>query len=188
MSPYPSDTNSHLIIDGLNAEEATWQSVLLNSRTAQRRSTSELPSKQDRSARPLARARKPAHRVTSQAGCQTNLKFELVDAESIPIEAGSVDVAIVNGIFNLNPARSTIFAELASVIRPEGLLFAAELVLEGPLPCGVHISRHAASICLEYSCVRTPKRGRLTTGPPRTAGSAPESGIRPRERCGRSVL
>ena len=36
----------------------------------------------------------------------------------------------------------------------------------------MHISRHAASICLEYSCVRPPKRGRLTTGPPRTAGSA----------------
>ena len=65
--------------------------------------------------------------------------------------------------------------------------FIAKLVVS-PAGCGVHISRHAASICLEYSSVRPPNRGRLTMRPPRPDGSAPAGGIRSRERCGRSVL
>lgn len=69
-----------------------------------------------------------------------NVDFRLGDAESIPVEAGSVDVALVNGIFNLNPAREDIFRELARVSRPGGLVFAAELVLKGPLPSEVKLS------------------------------------------------
>ena len=41
---------------------------------------------------------------------------------------------LVNGIFNLNPARDAIFRELASVMRPDGAVFVAELILSGPLP------------------------------------------------------
>ncbi len=41
----------------------------------------------------------------------------------------SIDVAVVNGIFNLNPARDAIFAELARVVRSGGAVYAAELVL-----------------------------------------------------------
>jgi ubiquinone/menaquinone biosynthesis C-methylase UbiE len=33
------------------------------------------------------------------------------DAERLPLETGSIDVALVNGIFNLNPARTEIFRE-----------------------------------------------------------------------------
>jgi hypothetical protein len=36
----------------------------------------------------------------------------------------------VNGIFNLNPARSEIFRELARVVRPDGSVYSAELVLQ----------------------------------------------------------
>jgi arsenite methyltransferase len=63
-----------------------------------------------------------------------NVRFELGDAEAIPAETGSVDVALVNGIFNLNQDREEIFSELARVTRPEGHLYAAELVLKGPRP------------------------------------------------------
>jgi len=55
-------------------------------------------------------------------------------ADRLPLAAASVDVALVNGIFNLNPARSWIFAELARVVRPGGRVHAAELVLGGTLP------------------------------------------------------
>ena len=51
------------------------------------------------------------------------------DAERIPLESGSIDVALVNGIFNLNPARTQIFQELARVVRPGGSVYAAELIL-----------------------------------------------------------
>ena len=77
-----------------------------------------------------------ARKTAGSLGC-TNVQFALGDAESIPAETASIDVAMVNGIFNLNPERSAIFAELARVIRPGGLLFVAELVLRGPLPEGV---------------------------------------------------
>ncbi len=43
------------------------------------------------------------------------------------------DVALVNGIFNLNPDRAGLFQELARVIRPGGVLYGAEIVLREPM-------------------------------------------------------
>jgi arsenite methyltransferase len=70
----------------------------------------------------------------------TNVQFRRGDAEAIPTATDSVDVALVNGIFNLNPAREKIFSELARVVRAGGLVFAAELVLRAPLPAHVRSS------------------------------------------------
>jgi arsenite methyltransferase len=70
----------------------------------------------------------------------TNVDFLEGDAEAIPLEAASVDVTLVNGIFNLNSARQDIFKELARVSRPGGVVFAAELVLKEPLPAEVKLS------------------------------------------------
>ncbi|MCL6507490.1 MAG: methyltransferase domain-containing protein [Bryobacteraceae bacterium] len=55
-------------------------------------------------------------------------------AEQLPLPDHSVDVALVNGIFNLNPGRRDIFRELARVVRPGGVVYAAELILAQPLP------------------------------------------------------
>jgi SAM-dependent methyltransferase len=63
-----------------------------------------------------------------------NLKFICADVERLPLTARSVDVVLVNGIFNLNPNRTAVFAEIGRVIRPGGWVYAAELVLTGPLP------------------------------------------------------
>lgn len=41
-----------------------------------------------------------------------NVELRESDAERLPIADGEIDVAIVNGIFNLNPARDAIFREL----------------------------------------------------------------------------
>ena len=54
-------------------------------------------------------------------------------AERLPLADGSVDAVLVNGIFNLNPARAAIFAELGRVVRPGGRVHAAELILREPL-------------------------------------------------------
>jgi ubiquinone/menaquinone biosynthesis C-methylase UbiE len=74
-----------------------------------------------------------ARRAVAESGV-VNVELRESDAERLPIGDGEVDVAIVNGIFNLNPARETIFRELARVIKPAGTLFAAELILLQPLP------------------------------------------------------
>ena len=74
-----------------------------------------------------------ARRAAAEAGV-TNVEFRRADAEALPLPDRSVDVAIVNGIFNLNPARGAIFGELARVLRPDGEVFVAELILIEPLP------------------------------------------------------
>ena len=83
----------------------------------------------------LARARAAA----DEAGLR-NLEFILADAEQLPLPDGSFDVALVNGIFNLNPARDAIFRELGRVMSTHGAVFAAELILVGPLPEGAQCS------------------------------------------------
>ena len=74
-----------------------------------------------------------ANRALAEIGTD-NVKLRLADAERLPIRVGSIDIALVNGIFNLNPARQTIFSELARVVRQGGLVYAAELILREPLP------------------------------------------------------
>lgn len=83
----------------------------------------------------LARARNAAAEARL-----TNLEFVLADAEQLPLPDDSIDVALINGIFNLNPARDTIFAELGRVVRANGAVYAAELILVGPLPEGAACS------------------------------------------------
>jgi arsenite methyltransferase len=77
----------------------------------------------------LTRARASARQVGL-----TNVEFREGSAESIPSPDGCFDIALVNGIFNLNPARDSIFRELFRVLQPGGTVFASELILSGPLP------------------------------------------------------
>jgi arsenite methyltransferase len=83
----------------------------------------------DFSAAMLHRARQAAREYEAR-----NLEFRQADAERLPLENSEIDVAIVNGIFNLNPARDSLFRELARVVAPGGSVFAAELILKEPLP------------------------------------------------------
>lgn len=80
----------------------------------------------------LARARTASAEVGA-----TNVAFLEGTAENIPCSAASFDVAIVNGIFNLNPAREAIFRELARVLKAAGSAFVAELILKEPLPAEI---------------------------------------------------
>lgn len=80
----------------------------------------------------LTRARQAA----AESGI-ANIEFRKADAEDLPIAESKIDVALVNGIFNLNPEREAIFRELARVLRPDGVVYAAELILREPLPAEV---------------------------------------------------
>jgi ubiquinone/menaquinone biosynthesis C-methylase UbiE len=74
-----------------------------------------------------------ARQAVAESGV-INVELRESDAERLPISDGEIDGAIVNGIFNLNPARDAIFRELAGVVKPAGALFAAELILSQRLP------------------------------------------------------
>lgn len=63
-----------------------------------------------------------------------NALFCRADAEHLPLPDDSIDVALVNGIFNLNPARDMIFRELSRIVRDSGEVYAAELIISRPLP------------------------------------------------------
>jgi SAM-dependent methyltransferase len=78
-----------------------------------------------------------------QAALETridNVVFRQADAEQLSLDDASIDVALVNGIFNLNPARDCIFRELARVMRPGGTVYSAEIILREPLPPEVQAS------------------------------------------------
>ena len=78
-----------------------------------------------------------------QAGSQLgrgNVLFFRGDAENLPLEDESIDAALVNGIFNLNPARAAIFPELARVVRSGGAVYVAEIIVRQPLPPEVRSS------------------------------------------------
>jgi arsenite methyltransferase len=77
----------------------------------------------------LARARQSA-----QEAAVGNVVFCHADAECLPLRDESIGIALVNGIFNLNPARQSIFRELGRVVQRGGVVYAAELVLQEPLP------------------------------------------------------
>jgi SAM-dependent methyltransferase len=77
----------------------------------------------------LERARAAA--AEARAG---NVHFVLGSAALLPLPGAWADAALVNGIFNLNPNRAAIFAELARVVRPGGVVCGAELILTAPLP------------------------------------------------------
>ncbi len=76
----------------------------------------------------LSRARHSA----VEAG-MSNVIFCQADAESLPLRDESIGIVLVNGIFNLNPARQSIFRELGRVVQRGGVVYAAELILKEPL-------------------------------------------------------
>jgi ubiquinone/menaquinone biosynthesis C-methylase UbiE len=86
----------------------------------------------DFSAAMLARAWQSA-----EVSGRGNICLAHAAAEMLPLADATVDVALVNGIFNLNPQRTQIFAELGRVVRQGGAVYAAELILREPAPAAV---------------------------------------------------
>jgi len=86
----------------------------------------------DFSAAMLVRANGAVH-----ASGARNIILARAAAERLPLSDGSIDVALVNGMFNLNAARTEIFGELARVVVPGGVAYSAELILKEPLPQAV---------------------------------------------------
>lgn len=74
-----------------------------------------------------------AQRSAKRSG-HRQIAFVRASAEQLPLRDSSVDVALVNGIFNLNPFRDQIFRELGRVVRVGGHVSGAELVLGSTLP------------------------------------------------------
>jgi arsenite methyltransferase len=64
----------------------------------------------------------------------SNIEWLQGDLEDILLPNASVDVALSNGVVNLSPRKSRVFAEVHRVLRPGGRLAAADIVMDDDLP------------------------------------------------------
>ncbi len=66
-----------------------------------------------------------------------NALFCLSSIESLPFENASFDLVISNGVLNLVVDKPAAFSEIARVLRPEGALVAADLLVIEKIPAEV---------------------------------------------------
>jgi arsenite methyltransferase len=69
----------------------------------------------------------------AKAAGLSNVDVRLGDATALPVDDGSVDVLISNGVFNLVPDKDRALAEIFRVVRPGGRLQLADIVLGAEL-------------------------------------------------------
>ncbi len=74
-----------------------------------------------------------ASRNVAESGI-TNIEWLRGDLEAIPLPEASVDVAVSNGVVNLSPRKSRVFAEIYRILRPGGRFVAADIVVDEDLP------------------------------------------------------
>ena len=64
----------------------------------------------------------------------TNLKFIDGFSEELPVPTEWADVVISNGAVNLSPDKDTVFKEMFRVLKPDGRLQIADILVEKPVP------------------------------------------------------
>ena len=74
-----------------------------------------------------------ASRHAAEAGV-SNVEWLQGQLEAIPLPDAAVDAAISNGVVNLSPRKSRVFAEIHRVLRPGGRFVAADIVVDDDLP------------------------------------------------------
>ena len=77
----------------------------------------------------LERARSGA----KQAGLR-QVRFEKGDITRLPLDTASIDVVISNGVLNLMPDKAAALQEMARVLKPDGRLQIADILVEKPIP------------------------------------------------------
>jgi arsenite methyltransferase len=77
----------------------------------------------------LARAGKAA----AEAGLD-NVEFRHGYGEELPVADGWADVVISNGVLNLMPDKAAGLQEMARVLRPDGRLQIADILVQKPVP------------------------------------------------------
>ena len=88
-----------------------------------------------------------ARRLGREAGLD-QVDFREGYIERPPVEDGSVDVVISNGVINLSPDKGAVFASAARALRPGGRLALADIVTEHPLPEGITCDAALWAACI----------------------------------------
>ena len=74
-----------------------------------------------------------------------NIEFREGTVEQLPFDDGYFDLVLSNGVLNLIPDKPKAFKEIARVLRPEGALVAADLLVMEAIPAEVLASTDAWS-------------------------------------------
>lgn len=77
-----------------------------------------------------------------------NAEFRRGVIEEPPVEAGSVDCVISNGVINLSLDKAAVFVAAAASLRPGGRLAIADIVSAKPLPEGVTCDASLWAACI----------------------------------------
>jgi arsenite methyltransferase len=88
-----------------------------------------------------------AERLAADAGF-ANVEFRQGYIERPPVEDATVDCVISNGVINLSPDKSSVFAAAARVLRPGGRLALADIVSAKQLPEGVTCDASLWAACI----------------------------------------
>lgn len=77
-----------------------------------------------------------------------NIEFRKGQIEDPPVEPGSIDCVISNGVINLSPDKAAVFAAAAAALRPDGRLAIADIVSAKQLPEGVTCDASLWAACI----------------------------------------
>lgn len=88
-----------------------------------------------------------ATRLAEEAGIG-NAEFRRGMIEESPVEVGSADCVISNGVVNLSPDKAAVFAAAAAALRPAGRLAIADIVSAKQLPEGVTCDASLWAACI----------------------------------------
>jgi arsenite methyltransferase len=86
-------------------------------------------------------------RLAAEAGFE-NVDFRHGYIEEPPVEDGSFDCVISNGVINLSPDKPAVFAAAARALRPGGRLALADIVSAKQLPEGVTCDASLWAACI----------------------------------------
>jgi SAM-dependent methyltransferase len=94
-------------------------------------------------------------------GDAAHIRFLDSRLEDLPFDDASFDVVISNGVVNLCPNKTRVFAEAARVLAPGGRLAVADIVATRPLPETVTCNADLWSACIGGAAPETDYRAAI---------------------------